>query len=403
MAEKAKQFNQFFPKLVVSLFLLGLGIWVGRNVSLPFLPEGQPKYDVLNKLYSKDNVDFAPFWQTWDELNSKFLDKKTLEGDKLLQGALRGLVEAAGDPYTSYFDPESNQTFNSELAGTFEGVGIELGVKDNQLVVISPLEGSPAEKNGVLAGDRIVKIDGKDAAKLSIAEAVKLIRGKASTKVKLAVVRGEADAEHEFEITRETITIKTVKLVVDGEIGIVRINRFGDNTNKEWDSVVNEIATKGISKLVLDVRNNPGGRLDSAIYVASEFLKKADVVVMQEDADGKRQSFYSDRDGRLRGVELVVLINKGSASASEIVAGALKDQKKAKVVGEASFGKGTVQSVVDLKDGSGLHITVAKWLTPSGVWVHGKGLEPDVKVELTEEDIAAGSDPQLSKAKELLK
>lgn len=180
------------------------------------------------------------------------------------------------------------------------------------------------------------------------------------------------------------------------------INRFGDNTKQEWDSLVNELTTKGIKKIILDVRNNPGGRLDTAIDIAGEFVKKTDAVVQQEDSDGKRQQFYPDADGRLQNVEVVVLINKGSASASEIVAGALQDYEKATIVGEKSFGKGTVQAVTDLKDGSGLHITIAKWLTPDGNWIHGKGITPNIEVGLTETDINAGKDPQLERALSLL-
>ena len=404
MNQEKSQSPQIFPKFIIAVFLFILGLWIGRNVALPFFPESnQPKYQVLNRLNSKDNVDFSTFWEAWDKLNTTYLNKKDLSGEKLLQGAINGLINAAGDPYTSYFNPDSNQSFNNELSGTFEGVGMELGVRDSKLVVIAPLDDSPAAKAGILAGDRIVEIEGQDTTKYSIADAVSKIRGKADTKVKITITREGRVEPLKLELTRATINVKSVKSRIEGDKAIVTISRFGDNTKAEWDSVVNELATKGIKKIVLDLRNDPGGRLDTAIDIAGEFVSQKDSVVQQEDSDGQRQQFYSKVDGRLQGSQVIVLINKGSASASEIVAGALQDYKKATIVGETSFGKGTVQAVTDLKDGSGLHITVAKWLTPKGNWIHGKGIKPDVEVGLTEADVAANKDPQIQKAQELLK
>lgn len=404
MEPDKNQSPQIFPKFIVAVFLFILGIWIGRNIDIPFFPEPEtPKYQVLNRLNSKDNLDFSTFWEAWDKLNASYLNKKDLTGEKLLQGAIDGMITAVGDPYTSYYDPESNNTFNKELSGKFEGVGMELGVSDNQLVVIAPLDDSPASKAGILAGDRIVAIEGKDASKFTIADAVSIIRGKAGTKVKITFLRKDKVDPFEIELTRATINVKSIKTKFESDKAIITITRFGENTKSEWDSVVNELATKGIKKLILDLRNNPGGQLDTAINIAGEFVSQKDAVVQQEDSDGKRQQFYAKTDGRLQGAAIVVLINKGSASASEIVAGALKDYKKAKIIGENSFGKGTVQAVTNLKDGSGLHITVAKWLTPNGSWVHGKGIKPDFEVVLTEEDISAGQDPQMQKALDLLK
>lgn len=404
MDQEKKQSLQIFPKFIIAVFVFILGIWIGRNVSLPFFPESnQPKYQVLNRLDSKDNVDFATFWEAWDQLNTTYLDKKNLSGEKLMQGAIQGLIKAAGDPYTSYFDPDANTSFNNELSGTFEGVGMELGVRDDKLVVIAPLDDSPAAKAGILAGDRIVEIDGEDATRYDIGAAVSKIRGKAGSKVKMVLTREGRAEPLELELTRATINVKSVKTKIDSGVAIVTVTRFGDNTKSEWDQAVNEITTKGIKKVILDLRNDPGGRLDTAIAIAGEFGTKKEFVVQQEDSNGKRNQFYPEQDGRLQGVETVVLVNKGSASASEIVAGALQDRKKATVVGETSFGKGTVQAVTDLKDGSALHITIAKWLTPNGNWVHGKGIKPGVEVERTEADVNSGKDPQLDRARELLK
>jgi len=399
-----KDFSQNFTRFILAVFLFVLGIWVGRSLELPFLPDaGKPKLNVLNKLYAKDEVDFSTFWEVWDTLNTTYLNKKDLSGKKLVEGAISGLVEAAGDPYTSYYDPEANEAFNNELSGVFEGVGIELGIKNNKLVVIAPLEDSPASKAGIKAGDKIVLIDDQDASKFNIAEAVKLIRGKAGTKVKLTVVRDNNSKPQNFDLTRAKITIKSVKAEIKEGIEIVTINRFGDSTKTEWDKAVNKIKIDGAKKIVIDLRNNPGGRLDTAMYVAGDFLSKGSVVVLQEGQNGGIDKLTSKSDGRLIGLETVVLINKGSASASEIVAGALQDYKKATIVGETSFGKGTIQSVIDLKDKSSLHITVAKWLTPNGNWVHNKGLKPDIEVKSNEEDNSSDKDIQLAKALEFLK
>ncbi len=402
MDNDQKNINNIFPKFIVIIFFLLLGFWFGRYVEVPFLPNSQGKISVLNKIYKKDNVDFSSFWQVWDKLNKDFLFKKDLSGQKLLQGAIEGLVTAAGDPYTAYFDPDANSSFNDQISGSFEGVGMELGSKNNNIVVIAPIEDSPAEKAGIRAADRIVAIADKDATTISLADAVKLIRGKAGTKVKLDILRGAETVVRKFEITRSTITVKTIKLTFDKDAAIINLNQFGENTNDEWDKAINEITTKGVRKIVLDLRNNPGGLLQSAIHVAGDFLTTKDIIVQQEDANGKRQPMYDTVEGRLKDVRVVILINKGSASASEIVTGALSDHNKATIVGETSFGKGTVQTVDDLADGSGLHITVAKWLTPNGTWIHKKGISPDYKVELTDQNIKDNLDPQLSKAREVL-
>lgn len=402
MENNQKDTGSIFPKFIVIVFLLLLGFWFGRYVDVPFLPNNQAKISVTNKLYSRDNVDFSSFWQVWDKLNNDFLFKKDLSGTKLLQGAIKGLVTAAGDPYTAYFDPDANSSFNDQISGSFEGVGMELGFKDNNIVVIAPIEDSPAEKAGIKAGDRIISIDKKDATTMTLADAVKIIRGKSGTKVTLEILRGTETTMRKFELTRGTITVKTIKLTIDKDTAVINLNQFGNNTNDEWDKVVNEITTKGIKKVVLDLRNNPGGLLESAIHVAGDFLTTKDTIVQQEDANGNRQPMYSNSDGRLQDFKIVILINKGSASASEIVTGALIDHKKAQTVGDTSFGKGTVQTVDDLQDGSGLHITVAKWLTPNGTWVHKKGITPNYKVDITDQNIKDSVDPQLTKAREVL-
>ena len=396
------RFEHFIPKVIVVVILFAAGVWVGQNVALPF--GNNPK--IINLTNSDTpsyvDVDFAPFWAVWQQVTENHLNSDEIDVQKLLYGAISGMVNAVGDPYSVFLDPDQNSEFLASLAGTFEGVGIELGVRDGKLVVVAPLEGTPAEAAGIRASDVIIGIDGKDATDITIPEAVQKIRGAAGTKVTLTIKRGDGDP-FDVEITRGKITVKSVRLTTENNVPVIRLSRFGDNTKSEWDAVVSELLTKNNKKVILDLRNNPGGRLDFAIYVAGEFLRSGEVVTIQEDAARDQQKLQNDRAGRLQNIELIILINEGSASASEIVAGALRDNKGIKLVGMKTFGKGTVQKVEDLADGSGLHITTAKWLTPKGYWVNDGGLVPDVKVDRTEEDFKADKDPQLLKAIELLR
>ena len=391
------------PKVIFVILVFVFGIWVGQNVALPFGKQRAPIFRILNqKAPYEVQVDFAPFWDVWGKVTSDYLERTKLDPQQLLYGAISGMVGAVGDPYTVFLDPQQNQDFELSLSGTYEGVGIELDSRDGKLVVVAPIEGSPAAKAGVQAGDTILEIDGTDTSTLTIQEAVQKIRGKAGTSIKLKLSR---DSQvFDLTIARAKITIKSVEFVdLGGGVAQVKIVRFGDNTVDEWNKAVTEIVSGGFKKIVLDLRNDPGGRLDYAITIAGDFVPKGTTVMLQEDSSGKRSPYSSDSSPRLTGVKVVVLINKGSASASEIVAGALRDSLSAKLVGETSFGKGTIQKVDDLSGGSGLHITFAKWLTPSGFWVNKVGLKPDVEVKLTDDDIKNNRDPQLDKAKELLK
>src|SRR3990167_4264904 len=395
--------SSLLPKVIFVLVIFAFGIWVGQNVALPFGSGETPVIRILNKNTPKSvQVDFAPFWDVWDRVTADYLERTKLDPQKLIYGAISGLVKSVGDPYTVFLDPDENKDFELSLSGIYEGVGIEMDVRDNHLIVVAPLEGSPAAKAGVAAGDAILEIDGVDASTLSIQDAVQKIRGKAGTLVKLTLQRN--GKKFDVELARAKIVIKSVEFKnLGANTAQIKIIRFGDNTLSEWDSAVNKFISGGYKKLILDVRNYPGGRLDYSISVVGDFVNKNTTVVMEEDSSGKRELLRSKNDPRLLNVRVVVLINKGSASASEIVAGALRDLLGAKLVGEASFGKGTIQRVDDLPHGAGLHITFAKWLTPKGTWVNKKGLKPDVEVKLTDKDTAAGRDPQLSKALDLLK
>ncbi|MBU1104837.1 S41 family peptidase [Patescibacteria group bacterium] len=349
-------------------------------------------------------VAFDEFWKVWDILNTKYL-LRPLDGQKMVYGAIKGLTNSLGDPYTSFLEPVENASFASALNGQYEGIGAELGKDDNDvIIVVSPLEGSPAQLVGIRPKDKILKIDGENALGLSLSEAVAKIRGPKNTTVTLNILRGEPSASNQpfdVAIVRRQIVIKSVEWQDKGQgIAYIKVSTFGENTNGDWDKVVAEIVRvmPNLKSLILDVRNNPGGYLNGSVYLASEFLDKGSVVY-QEDANGAQISLDVMRKGLLTKYPVVVLINGGSASASEILAGALRDRQGAKLVGETSFGKGTIQDSEDFEDGASVHVTIAKWLTPNKTWVHKVGLTPDYEIKNDENDIT--KDAQLEKAIEI--
>jgi carboxyl-terminal processing protease len=401
--KKKFKLSDLFTKLVVIVLIFAFGVWVGQNVVLPFGKNVAPKITLLNQETPEDiQVDFAPFWDVWQKVTTEYLERNKIDPQKLLYGSISGMVDAVGDPYTVFLDPTDNQEFELSLAGTYVGIGIELSIRDEKLVVVAPIKGTPADKAGILPGDFVLGINGEGTAELSIQDAVKKIRGEKDSEITLTLQRG--GKVFDVKMVREQIVLKSVEFDDLGDgVAHVKITRFGDETLKEWNSEIGKLVSQGFKKIVLDMRNNPGGRLDQAISIAGDFVPKGSTILQEEDVSARKVPFKSDVDPRLEDVQVVVLINKGSASASEIVAGALSDLRKIRLIGETSFGKGTVQRVDDLPDGSGLHLTFAKWLTPNGTWVHDKGLKPDVEVKMTEEDIKANKDPQLEKAKELLR
>ena len=356
-------------------------------------------------------VDFSLFWTVWDKVSGVYVDKRDLDAKKMVDGAISGMVAAIGDPYTAYLPMQKNKESKEDLGGEFEGVGIQLGFKAQNLAVVAPLDGTPAQRAGIRAGDLIVLIKddkrgvNRSTEGMALAEAVQLIRGPGQSKVKLTIVREGVDEPFEVELVRETILVKSVLVEYKEKAAWVKLSRFGDKTREEWGEAVNQLASLPESELkgvILDLRNNPGGYLEMATYIAGEFLPAGKNVVTQQYGDGSKLESAVDRNGRLLKVKLVVLVNQGSASAAEILAGALQDYKRAKVVGETSFGKGSVQQPEDFPDGSGVHITVAKWLRPSGEWIDKVGVTPDVVVEMPEGKDDT-SDPQLEKAMEMLR
>jgi len=404
--------------LIIALILLvgGIGYWFGkREVSFSW-KNFRPQIVVVNKKAPiKNPVDFSLFWDVWERVSRDFIDKTKLDPQKMVWGAISGMVQSLDDPYTVFLPPKENKEVKEELGGTFEGIGAQLGMRDKKIVVIAPLPGMPAEAAGILAGDEILKVDGEEVIGWSLPQVISKIRGLKGTKVILNVLHKDEQQSVDIEIIRGTIKVASVEMELVGDSDRVvhlKLMRFGDRTAEEWETAVAEIdraikqssnlpvgkAGQAIEGIVLDVRNNPGGYLQGAVFIASEFLKNGPVVI-QEDVGGRRETFSVNRAGKLTEMPLVILINEGSASASEIVAGVLQERGGAKIVGKESFGKGSIQEAQDLPQGAGLHITTSKWLLPSGIWVNGKGLEPDVKIE---DDLETEMDEQLEKAIEVL-
>lgn len=392
------------------IFLLTGSFYLGfkKGQRSPDAPKKDPVLSAAvleNKNPSADEkVDFSLFWKVWDLLKEKHVDKDKLNAQDLVYGAIEGMLKATDDPYTEFFNPKDSQSFSQDIEGSFEGIGVELGVKDNILTVIAPLDGSPAQQAGMRSGDKILKVDGKAIADMTVDQAISHIRGKKGTSVVLTVLHDGDKNTTDITVVRDTIEVKSVDVSFkDDGIAYVRISQFADNTDKEFDEAMNQIIAKGSKGIILDLRDDPGGLLNKAVNIASRLIPDHQVVVTEEDSNGKRDSLYTNGGDKLSSLPIVVLINGGSASASEILSGALKDDRGVKLVGEKSFGKGCVQELIDLPGGSSVKITVAKWLTPSGSYIMDKGITPDFEVKLSEDDLKNKKDPQLDKAMEVIK
>ncbi len=387
--------------LVVVVFTLGLV--VGRSFQV------DPNF--LNIGTSRD-LDLGMFWRVLDITRSEYIDSEEMEDEELVYGAIKGLVGSLEDPATVFLTPEETKEFNSASQGKyFEGIGAELGYDNGQIIVVSPLEGSPAKAAGIRPGDYILKVDDYELiANDTVYDAVAKIRGEAGTDVVLTVLhRGEREPV-EITITRSEITVPSMSLEFVGpneNIAHFKVGRFTETNYSEWtkvwDSKVEEILDSGTERVILDLRGNPGGFFDAAIYAGDEFLDEGFVISKQTDARGRIKDYNSTKRGNLLDIELIVLINTGSASASEILAGGLQQAKRATLIGEDTFGKGTAQRIYDLEDGSTLHLTILRWLLPDGSQIERENsVSPDVEIELTNEDFIQGNDPQLDKAIEVL-
>jgi carboxyl-terminal processing protease len=395
--------------------IIGVGIVVG-TFALGTYYGARSSYavtDVTGTIANKDTgningVDFAPFWQAWNILNDKYVPTKhskssTTEQDKVW-GAIKGLAESYGDPYTTFFPPVEATAFKQEISGAFEGLGIEVSMKDGVLTVVAPLKNTPADKAGIKPGDRILKIGDKITANMTIDEAISLMKGKKGTVVELTLLGAEATESRVLTIKRDTISIPTLDTEkrADG-IFVIQLYNFSANSAGLFRNAIQEFSRSGSNKLIIDLRGNPGGYLDASIEMASLLLPKDKIVVKEDVGEGVERVHKSLGYNIVPNAKIVVLVDSGSASASEILAGALQENSRAKIVGTKTFGKGSVQELVNLTPETSLKITIARWLTPKGNSISEQGLKPDIEVKVTPEDIEKKHDAQLEKAVELLK
>jgi carboxyl-terminal processing protease len=388
--------------LLLAATCFSSGLILGKQqAARASVPEGEGQ--VVNRdvpVGAEEDLDFQQFWNVWNLVKETFYQQPVSERD-LYYGALKGLVSGAQDDYTMYFDPEEAKAFAESLEGTFEGIGAEIGMKDEQLVVVAPLPDSPAERAGLLPNDAIIKIDGEVTLGMSVEQAVTKIRGEKGTKVVLTLLREGVSEPLEFTLIRDTITIDSVKWEIENDgIATISVFAFNTDTDRLFEEALQECFRKNVKGILLDLRSNPGGLLTSAIHMASAWVGRDTVVI--EKTQNDTRPFAGDGPSRLSDIPTVVLVDGGSASASEIVAGALQDYGYATLVGETTFGKGSVQDYQELVDGSAVKITVAKWFTPKGRSIDQEGIKPDVEVPLTLEEIHEKKDSQREKAKALL-
>ncbi|HRY90889.1 MAG TPA: S41 family peptidase [Candidatus Gracilibacteria bacterium] len=348
----------------------------------------------------EEEADMKVFWRVWRLLGEKYVDESSLDSQQMVYGAIKGMVGALNDPYTVYMDPSETKDFDENLAGQLEGIGAELTVRDQALVVVSPLKDSPAEKAGLKPGDIVYKIDGKLTSEMTVFDAIMNIRGPKGTKVVLTILRKEEKEPLEVGIVRDTVNVESVSMEEKkNKIFYISINQFNDNTFPAFQAKLNEMLLKDPKGLIIDLRNNGGGYLDIAVDILSELIKgKKVAVTIKQKESSNDETLYVSGKPLVPDLPLVVLINNGSASASEILAGAVQDHKRGLILGEQSFGKGSVQEVDDLSDGSSIRITIAKWYTPSGKNIDKVGIKPDMEVELKEEDAKKDIDTQLEAA-----
>ncbi|MEX0909716.1 MAG: S41 family peptidase [Candidatus Paceibacterota bacterium] len=351
-------------------------------------------------------ISFSPFWKTWQTLNEKHIDANEVDSEQRLWSSIEGLAASFNDPYTVFFPPKESKEFQEEISGNFEGVGMEVGIKEERITVVAPLKGTPAEEAGVEPGDLILGIDGVTTFGMTIDEAVDLIRGERGTTVTLTLLREGEEKTRDISIIREKIQIPTLETEnrKDG-VFIISLYNFSANVQNEFKQALSEFAISGSNKLIIDVRGNPGGYLDASVEIASYFLPSGKVIVREVGSGGEELDVFRSRGYDIltgNDIEVIVLINQGSASASEILAGALRENGVATLVGEATFGKGSVQEVVQITPETTLKVTIAEWLTPNGISISEGGLEPDILVEYEPNEEDPEYDNQLLRAVEIL-
>lgn len=389
--------------LIVGAFRFG---YVQGKAGYTFDPK---TFKVVNQDQAPQDVNYNLLWDAIAKLKTYHIDQPT-DDQQILYGAVKGALSSVGDPYTVFFTPEELAEFKSDLAGKFEGIGAEIGKRGGNLVVVAPLDGTPAKQAGLLPQDIIAKVDGESTADWTVEEAVRSIRGPKGTEVVLTIVREGRFDPFDISIKRDSIEIKSVKWEVKQvnsetgtkKVGVITLSRFGDDTSRLFQQASQDMLKQGVDALVLDLRSDPGGYLAVSVEIASYWLNKGQLVVTEAHSTGENKVYNASGNNTLGGLKTLTLINGGSASAAEILAGALKDHGYTDLLGEQSFGKGSVQEIMDLPGNSAMKVTIAKWVTPGGVNLSEHGLKPDVEVKMTEDDFKEGRDPQMDKALELV-
>jgi carboxyl-terminal processing protease len=384
--------------LVTGTYLLGYSV---GHQNLQFDNGYKPTVTNWNLGRPRD-IDFNLFWDVWDRVNKRFVGK--IDNQEMVYDAIKGALGSLDDPYTLFLSPEEAKRFHEDLEGSFSGIGAEIENRNGAITILTPLADTPAMKAGLRPKDVIVKIDDKTTEGMLVNDAIKLIRGDKGTTVKLTIAREGEAALLEISVVRDVILIRSVSWEIKADnIGYIKVNQFGDDTNKLFRQALDEMIAKKPKGLIVDMRNNPGGYLDTAVDMSSYFLKDRGSIVKQKDKHGQILDIKATNNPIYTEAPMIVLVNGSSASASEIFAGAMQDYGRARLVGEKTFGKGSVQELQDIGNGAAVRITVAKWLTPKDRAIDKEGIKPDVEVKLTDEDYTAGRDPQLDKAMELLK
>ncbi len=402
--------NRFFKKYNTQIFvLIALLILCGTALAGFYAGTYYPKTIIIKGVDNIEdglvtNADFGVFWETWKTIKELHLNAGDIKNQDLVYGAASGLVEALKDPHSTFFSPSDSKKFSEDLNGSFGGIGAEIGFKNDQLIIIAPLKDSPAEKAGLRSGDKILEVNASSTSSFNINDAVKLIRGPKGTQVNLTIGRNGQEKPIKKTIIRDIIKIPVIEWKMkDEQIAYIQLFTFNEVSPVLMAETIEKIKNENAKGIILDLRNNPGGYLDSAISIAGLFLESGKDVVYEEFRSGKKETFKATGGSIVGDIPIIILINSGSASASEILAGALRDHLGIKIVGEKSFGKGTVQELKNLHDGSTIKITIAHWILPKGQQIDKNGLEPDFVVKLSDEDIEKKKDPQLDKALEVIK
>lgn len=384
-------------KIIILILILTLNIALAVSISKSKISYPESLLTSIPQ-FKKEYNDLL--WKVWERINKYYIEQNKIDPDKAAFEAIRGVIKSLDDPYSEIYTPQQAKIFEEDLKGKFCGMGAEIGIRNNNLTIIAPLEGTPAERAGIKPGDLILKINNEDTSKMTLEEAVSKIRGECYTKVILTIFREGWEREKEIEIVREEIKIFSIKSqFISPNIGYIKINNFNETVFDEFVKNYYDLKLKGADRFILDLRNNPGGFLDMAIQLSELFIPRGKVILKELwGKEKKKKSILSQGSGNLAKEKIIVLINKGSASASEIFAGALRDNLGTKLIGEKTFGKGSVQQVFKI-DNYLLKLTVAYWLTPSEIKLEGNGLEPDIKIEDKKEN---DKDLILEKAKEII-